>query len=96
MPESNLSLVKEDLYESLKTAFTSADLDKKEIYEQIEFFIKLLKEKKLILRKTLKPNHAKLYLFKMDETVRDILSNLFITGSSNLTKAGLNLKMNSM
>ncbi|MDW7998874.1 MAG: helicase-related protein [Thermodesulfovibrio sp.] len=87
--EFNLNSVKEDLYKSLKTAFTSADLDNKEIYEQIEFFIDLLKEQKLLLRKTKYPNHAKLYLFKMDDTVRDVISNLFITGSSNLTKAGL-------
>ncbi|MCX7985876.1 MAG: helicase-related protein, partial [Bacteroidales bacterium] len=38
-------------------------------------------------RKTFEPNHAKLYLFKLDD--RQIRKNLFITGSSNLTQAGL-------
>jgi len=71
---------------SLEKTFTSADMDKKEIYEQAEFFLKLLKEGKLILRKTRKPNHAKLYLFTLDS---QITPNLFITGSSNLTKAGI-------
>ncbi|MCX8031710.1 MAG: phospholipase D-like domain-containing protein, partial [Thermodesulfovibrionales bacterium] len=85
----NLNSLKEDLYKSLRIAFNSADLDTKETYEQIEFFIKLLGEQKLILRKTRQPNHAKLYLFKMNETIRDVIPNLFITGSSNLTRAGL-------
>jgi HKD family nuclease len=34
----------------------------------------------------LEPNHAKLYLFKTKEKSEP---NLFITGSSNLTRAGL-------
>ncbi|WP_141266315.1 helicase-related protein [Thermodesulfovibrio sp. Kuro-1] len=85
----NLNSLKEDLYKSFKIAFNSADLDNKNTYEQIDFFIKLLTEQKLILRKTKQPNHAKLYLFKMNESVKDVIPNLFITGSSNLTKVGL-------
>lgn len=85
----SLNSLREDLLKSLRTAFNSSELDHKDIYEQIDFFIKLLIEKKLILRKTRKPNHAKLYLFKMNDAVRDVIPNLFITGSSNLTKAGL-------
>lgn len=85
----NMNSLKKDFYESLKIAFNSEDLDNKQIYQQIDFFIKLLEEGKLIIRKTRQPNHAKLYLFKMNETVKDILPNLFITGSSNLTRAGL-------
>ncbi|MGC8914667.1 MAG: helicase-related protein [Thermosulfidibacteraceae bacterium] len=41
------------------------------------------------MRKTRDPNHAKLYLFKMDDEHRLILPGLFITGSSNFTRAGL-------
>ncbi|MFN3995497.1 MAG: SNF2-related protein [bacterium] len=77
---------KKDFFESLRKAFNSEDLDKKEVYEQVEFFIKLLKEGKLVLRKTKKPNHSKLYIFKLEETGAP---HLFITGSSNLTRAGL-------
>ena len=47
-----------------------------------------IKKDKLIIRKTYKPNHAKLYLFKLDESQVG-KKNLLITGSSNLTKAGL-------
>ena len=81
--------LKKDFYRSLKTAFNSEELDRKETYEQIEFFIQLLKEGKLVLRKTREPNHAKLYLFKMNESFKQVIPALFITGSSNLTKAGL-------
>lgn len=81
--------IKEEFLESLKCAFNSKDLDNKEVYEQVDFFLNLLKDGKLKIKKTLEPNHAKLYLFKMDDSVKDIIPNLFITGSSNLTKAGL-------
>lgn len=76
----------EEFCKSLQTAFTSEEMDNKETAEQVEFFIKLLKEGKLIIRKTVNPNHAKLYLFIFNS---NITKNLFITGSSNLTKAGL-------
>ncbi|MFZ8834963.1 MAG: phospholipase D-like domain-containing protein, partial [Candidatus Caldipriscus sp.] len=52
----------------------------------MEFFLRLLEEKKLVIRKTLKPNHAKLYIFKLDN---EILPGAFITGSSNLTLGGI-------
>lgn len=85
----NINSAKEDLLKSLRIAFTSKDLDKKEIHEQIDFFIKLLLERKLVIRKTKEPNHAKLYLFKLNDNVKNVVPNLFITGSSNLTRAGL-------
>ena len=78
--------VKNSFLQSLEKAFTSEELDKKEIYEQVEFFLKLLEEKKLVIKKTREPNHAKLYLFKLEG---DLLQHTFITGSSNLTLAGL-------
>ena len=76
----------EELINSIKLSFTSEELDTEEIYNQAEFFIKLLEERKLVIRKTREPNHSKLYLFKIDEVSTP---HLFITGSSNLTKAGL-------
>ena len=82
----NLNEVKKGFLESLKKAFNSDDLDNKDINEQAKFFIKLLEEGKLILRKTKRPNHSKLYLFKLREMGAP---HLFITGSSNLTRAGL-------
>ena len=75
-------------FESIKKSFNTDDFDTKEFYEQVRFFIKLLLEDRLIIRKTEHPNHAKLYIFKLEED--QVGRNaLFITGSSNLTKAGL-------
>ncbi|MFH1048312.1 MAG: helicase-related protein [Patescibacteria group bacterium] len=72
--------------ESVRKSLTNENFDKKEFYEQIGFFIELIQKNKLIIKKTSKPNHAKLYLFKLQEVGR---KELFITGSSNLTRAGL-------
>jgi superfamily II DNA or RNA helicase len=74
------------LINSAKIAFTSQEFDNQDIYEQAEFFVKLLEEKIIVIRKTREPNHSKLYLFKTKETSAP---HLFITGSSNLTRAGL-------
>lgn len=79
---------RDEFFNSIIKAFTSKETDNKEIYEQVDFFLKLLKEGKLIIKKTKEPNHAKLYLFKFNQKEK-IISHLFITGSSNLTKAGL-------
>ena len=74
--------------ESVKKSINTDDLDNEEFYAQIKYFLELIRQNKLIIRKTYKPNHAKIYLFKLDE--RQVgRRNLFITGSSNLTKAGL-------
>ena len=85
----NREEVKEAFLESLREAFNSSELDNKQTYEQTEFFVTLLRKGFLHIRKTKEPNHAKLYLFKTDESVSRIIPNLFITGSSNLTRAGL-------
>jgi ERCC4-related helicase/HKD family nuclease len=73
---------------SIKKSINSEHFDNKDFYEQVKFFINLIKENKLIIRKTFKPNHSKLYIFKLDPS--QVARNaLFITGSSNLTSAGL-------
>ena len=76
---------------SMGFAINNAEMDNEEFYNQLEFFIHLLEEDRLIIRKTLKPNHAKLYLFQLDNQYQDLFNvkGEFITGSSNLTKAGL-------
>jgi superfamily II DNA or RNA helicase/HKD family nuclease len=74
--------------QSVKKSLNTENFDTKEFYEQVKFFIQLIFEDKLIIRKTYKPNHAKLYLFKLEEGQVG-RKNLFITGSSNLTRAGL-------
>ena len=74
-------------FNSIKTSFKKEEFDTKEFIEEVKFFIELIISKKLIIRKTEEPNHAKLYLFHFNEI--QIGRNRFITGSSNLTKPGL-------
>lgn len=74
---------------SLKKSINTEKFDHKDFYEQIRFFVELIEQNRLIIRKTLKPNHSKLYIFKLQpEQVGR--KSLFITGSSNLTGWGLN------
>ncbi|MCX7987021.1 MAG: phospholipase D-like domain-containing protein, partial [Bacteroidales bacterium] len=77
----------ECFYQSIRRAINSDDFDNKVFYEQVGFFLQLIAQGRIEIRKTFEPNHAKLYLFKLDD--RQIRKNLFITGSSNLTQAGL-------
>jgi superfamily II DNA or RNA helicase/HKD family nuclease len=73
--------------ESIKKSLNTEEFDTKEFYEQVRFFIELIQKDKLVIRKTYNPNHSKLYLFKLEEN--QAVKELFITGSSNLTRAGL-------
>jgi len=80
--------VNEEFLEGIKKSLNTDFFDSKEIIEQFKFFIELIKNDRLIIRKTINPNHAKLYIFKLNETQIG-RSEIFITGSSNLTKPGL-------
>ena len=75
-------------FKSVKQSLNTETFDTKEFYEQVRFFIHMINDDKLIIRKTYTPNHAKLYLFKLEKEQVG-RQNLFITGSSNLTRAGL-------
>jgi ERCC4-related helicase len=75
-------------FKSVKNSINSKNFDTKEFYEQIPYFIKMIKEDRLIIRKTFKPNHSKIYIFKLQNSQIG-KKELFITGSSNLTKSGL-------
>lgn len=75
-------------FSSIKNSINTEHFDNKDFYEQVKFFIQLIVEDRLIIRKTYEPNHSKLYIFKLEEE-QIAKRNLFITGSSNLTKSGL-------
>lgn len=75
-------------FESIKKSLNTENFDNKDFYEQVKYFIKLIRDDKLIIRKTYNPNHAKVYIFKLQEEQVG-RKNLFITGSSNLTNSGL-------
>lgn len=74
--------------ESLTKSLNEDEFDTEEFYNQARFYIEMLQSGRLEIRKTLEPNHAKLYLFNLNENQVG-KNKLFITGSSNLTRAGL-------
>jgi len=76
-------------FESLSNAINSDEMDVEAFYEQVEFFIRLVEDERLIIKKTADPNHAKLYLFKMKDELQDLTESKFINVSSNLTRAGI-------
>ncbi len=80
-----------ELIKSFGLALNDQDMDNKEYYTQVEFFLKMMEEGRLEIRKTKDSNHAKLYLFRYQESEAAFQhkEGMFITGSSNLTKAGL-------
>ncbi|MGJ1379238.1 MULTISPECIES: helicase-related protein [Sphingobacterium] len=76
---------------SLGFALNNEEMDTEEFYNQVRFFVQMIEENRLEIRKTENPNHAKLYLFHLNEDQAEIqgMSGQFITGSSNLTRSGL-------
>lgn len=77
--------------QSLTKAVNHKDMDNQDFHNQVNFFIELLETNRLLIRKTFEPNHSKLYLFQLNEPTQELFGSKgsFITGSSNLTKAGL-------
>jgi HKD family nuclease len=77
----------------MKTALANKELSKEEAYDIFELFIKLLKEKTMVIKKTMKPNASVIYLIKTKERPSPRIlkpsSNIFICGSSNLSRKGL-------
>ncbi len=92
----------ERFFASLGYALNTEDLDTPVFYEQVTFFLEMLESDRLKIKKTVEPNHAKLYLFRIKEELEDLFTSntldengqkigagKFITGSSNLTYSGL-------
>ncbi len=92
-PEDTAGLTNNEKIEkylkSVSSSLNSEYFDNEEFYIQTKFFLELLDQGRLIIRKTKDPNHAKLYIFSFKKDVGRVLPSLFITGSSNLTRAGL-------
>ena len=72
---------REDFLKSLKIALGSERLDTKEFNGQVFRFVQMLEENRLMIKKTREPNHAKLYIFKLNEDKKIIKEQIFITGS---------------
>ena len=77
-----------DFLQSIVDLFNADESDNEQQYNNAKYFIQLIQDGRLDIRKTREPNHSKLYLFDLKED--QVYSNSFITGSSNLTKSGLN------
>jgi len=80
-----------DFMTSMGFAVNNVQQDTKEFYEQVHFFLDMIQQERLIIKKTREPNHAKLYLFEMndEERTKHNFQGYLITGSSNLTRSGL-------
>jgi len=76
---------------SLTLALDTDEVDTEAFHQQVFFFLDMLATGRLQIRKTDKPNHSKLYLFKLQEQQARVqgMQGSFITGSSNFTGAGL-------
>lgn len=74
-------------FDSVASSLKGEEFDTKDFYEQINFILEQIQTRRIIIRKTLLPNHAKLYIFKIKEG--SALNPTYITGSSNLTRPGL-------
>ena len=73
---------------SYQLYFKDSSSDDETVYNNAKLFIKLIEEGRLDIRKTRKPNHSKLYLFDFNASQVSANRSL-ITGSSNLTRSGL-------
>src|SRR5690606_13662374 len=80
-----------DFMTSMVFAVNIEQQDTKEFDEQVHFFLDMIKQERLIIKKTREPNHTKLYLFEMNEEERTKhnFEGYLITGNSNLTRSGL-------
>lgn len=83
----NIREQQESYIDSVIKSFNNDRCDTETFFKQIDFFVELIRKGRLTIRKTRNPNHAKLYIFKFADQI--VTPELFITGSSNLTSAGL-------
>ena len=92
--ELNLSRgkIKDNFNKSFVSIFNDTDyFDSEEKQNAFRLFLKKIKDGTLEIRKTIQPNHAKLYIFKHKEEYSQggVTPGVVITGSSNFTRSGL-------
>ena len=76
-------------YASLRHILGDKKLDTQSFHDRLGIFVEMLTEGRLEVRKTLAPNHAKLYIFTMDEEHKSLREKVWLTGSSNFSDPGL-------
>lgn len=85
------SKIREDYHHSLVKLFNDTDFfDSKRKREAFSIYLEKIRDGSLEIKKTLNPNHAKLYIFenKPESNQRGEFPGTVITGSSNLSHAG--------
>lgn len=84
--------IREKVYENyVKMLGNIDDFDTNEFKKSFLHFMEMIKAGSIEVRKTREPNHAKMYLFQKskDHNERGNYPGVVITGSSNLSSAGL-------
>lgn len=84
--------VRNDFYESFVDIYNNTDFfDSEEQIVKFRLFLEKIENGTLEIRKTLDPNHAKLYLFqnRVADNICGTFPGTMITGSSNLSYEGL-------
>ena len=84
--------IKEDFYKSFVEIYNETDFfDSEEKTEAFRVFLEKIQDGSLEIKKTLHPNHAKLYLFENSDehSQGGNFPGTLITGSSNLSISGL-------
>ncbi len=84
--------IRENFYQSLVKLIGETDFfDGKEKEEAFNIYLEKIKDGSLQIKKTIEPNHAKLYLFEYKNEVKTFLGSpgIVVTGSSNLSRSGL-------
>ena len=84
--------LREDFYKSLVDIYNNTDFfDSEEQIEKFKLFLKKLENGTLEIRKTMDPNHAKMYLFQNKDELTECgtFPGSMITGSSNFSVTGL-------
>ncbi|MCP4146135.1 MAG: helicase, partial [bacterium] len=84
--------IRENYYKSLVQLIDDTDFfDSKEKEEAFNIYIEKIKNGTLQIKKTIEPNHAKLYLFEFKEEQRAMNQSpgRVVTGSSNFSLSGL-------
>ncbi|MCX7861526.1 MAG: helicase-related protein, partial [Bacteroidales bacterium] len=92
LPEKSRDEVRKNFNETFVKFFNETEyFDSASKQQAFKIFIEKIKNGTLEIRKTIKPNHAKLYLFQRKEefSERHTYIGTLITGSSNLTASGL-------
>ena len=88
--------LRNDFYDSFVDIFNNTDFfDSEEQMEKFRLFLDKIENGTLEIRKTLDPNHAKLYLFENREENNEcgMYPGTMITGSSNLSVTGLKKRL---